>query len=150
MSGSAGDRDWPNLLNTNRSPVIRNLTSTVCSVTIRFSKSASVAIAENPSTLSQRRFSPSRARRLIAGGNNSISCGMDPVDSRRLREEVEGLHFCTAYLVQCAPVRMTSGDFSVCDGVVYIFDLEGHPTTMRAYAWASPLGRDNRRHLFVV
>jgi hypothetical protein len=40
---------------------------------------------------------------------------------------------------------------AVWEGIVHDFDLEGHPTATRAYAWSSPIeGSDKRRFYAVV
>ena len=72
------------------------------------------------------------------------------VDPNFLKKKVESFHSCTAQIVQCVPVRIESIDLSVYDATVYIFDLEGHPATTRAYAWASPIGCDGERRFFAV
>jgi hypothetical protein len=39
----------------------------------------------------------------------------------------------------------------VWEGVVHVFELEGHPKATRAYAWSSPIeGSDKRRFLAVL
>jgi hypothetical protein len=39
----------------------------------------------------------------------------------------------------------------VWEGVVHVFDLEGHPTATRAYAWSSAIeGSDKRRYYAVL
>jgi hypothetical protein len=34
--------------------------------------------------------------------------------------------------------------------VVHVFDLAGHPTAIRAYAWSSPIEGSEKRRFFVV
>jgi hypothetical protein len=43
-----------------------------------------------------------------------------------------------ATLAQSIPVRETFEGKTVWEGVVHVFDLAGHPTATRAYAWSSP------------
>ena len=38
----------------------------------------------------------------------------------------------------------------VWEGVVHVFDVEGHPTATRAYAWSSPVDGINKRRFFAV
>ena len=39
---------------------------------------------------------------------------------------------------------------TVWEGEVYVFDLEGHPTATRAYAWSSPIEGRTKRRFFAV
>jgi hypothetical protein len=59
-------------------------------------------------------------------------------DVNQLREAVEKMHGGTATLAQSVPVRETFEGATVWEGVVHVFDLAGHPTATRAYAWSSP------------
>jgi hypothetical protein len=36
------------------------------------------------------------------------------------------------------------------EGVVHVFDLAGHPTSTRAYAWSSPIEGSIKRRFFAV
>jgi hypothetical protein len=47
-------------------------------------------------------------------------------------------------LVRCGP-RST-----VWEGVVHVFDLAGHPTATRAYAWSSPIEGSTKRRFFAA
>ena len=38
----------------------------------------------------------------------------------------------------------------VWEGVVHVFDLVGHPTATRAYAWSSPIEGSTKRRFFAV
>jgi hypothetical protein len=38
----------------------------------------------------------------------------------------------------------------VWEGVVHVFDLAGHPSATRAYAWSSPIDRSAKRRFFAV
>ncbi|MES1993886.1 MAG: hypothetical protein V4457_09900 [Pseudomonadota bacterium] len=48
------------------------------------------------------------------------------------------------------PVSETFGGKPVWEGVVHVFDLEGHPTAKRAYAWSSPIEGSTKRRYFAV
>ena len=39
---------------------------------------------------------------------------------------------------------------TVWDGVIHVFDLEGHPTANVAYAWSSPIEASDRRKFYAV
>jgi hypothetical protein len=38
----------------------------------------------------------------------------------------------------------------VWEGVIHVFNLEGHPRATRAYAWSSPIEGSNKRRFFAV
>ncbi len=60
----------------------------------------------------------------------------DPATDQ-LRHAVESMHSCRAALAQMVRVRETFEGQTVWEGVVHVFDLEGHPKATRAYAWSS-------------
>jgi len=68
----------------------------------------------------------------------------------QLREAVERMHGGTATLAQSVPVRETFEGKTVWEGVVHVFDLTGHPTATRAYAWSSPIEGSTKRRFFAV
>jgi hypothetical protein len=71
-------------------------------------------------------------------------------EADQLREAVENTHGGTATLAQSVPVRETFEGKPVWEGVVHVFDLTGHPTATRAYAWSSPIERSTKRRFFAV
>ena len=73
---------------------------------------------------------------------------MNDVD--QLKTAVENMHGGTATLAQSAPVRETFEGKPVWEGVVHVFDLAGHPTATRAYAWSSPIEGSSKRRFFAV
>jgi hypothetical protein len=75
---------------------------------------------------------------------------MIEVSSDQLRFAVEGMHHCKARLAQSVPVSEHFNGKAVWEGVVHVFDLEGHPTAKRAYAWSSPVDGSERRKFFAV
>lgn len=70
--------------------------------------------------------------------------------ARQLLEAVESQHGGTATLAQSVPVKETHAGAIVWEGVVHVFDLEGHPTASRAYAWSSPIEGSDKRRFFAV
>jgi hypothetical protein len=38
----------------------------------------------------------------------------------------------------------------VWEGIVHVFNLEGHPKATRAYAWSSPIEGSTKRRFFAV
>jgi hypothetical protein len=73
----------------------------------------------------------------------------DPTESR-LKTAVERMHGGGASLAQSVPVRETFDGKTVWEGVVHVFDLTGHPTATRAYAWSSPIEGSTKRRFFAV
>jgi hypothetical protein len=68
----------------------------------------------------------------------------------QLKEAVERMHGGAASLLQTVPVRETFEGKAVWEGVVHVFDLTGHPTASRAYAWSSPIEGSTKRRFFAV
>src|SRR5437763_15010566 len=75
---------------------------------------------------------------------------MAEVEADQLREAVEKMHGGTATLSQSVPVRETFEGKPAWEGVVHVFDLAGHPTATRAYAWSSPIEGGTKRRFFAV
>jgi hypothetical protein len=75
---------------------------------------------------------------------------MIEVETDQLREAVEHMHGGTATLAQSVPVRETFEGKTVWEGVVHVFDLTGHPTATRAYAWSSPIEGSSKRRFVAV
>lgn len=74
---------------------------------------------------------------------------MTEVSTDQLKRAVEAQHGGTATLVQSVPVRETQGAETVWEGTVHVFDLAGHPTATRAYAWSYER-EDGKRRFFAV
>src|SRR6266404_9826967 len=73
------------------------------------------------------------------------------IDPSELKNAVERMHHCSARLIQSVPIREWFEHETVWESAVHIFDLEGHPTASRAYAWSSSIeGSDNRRFFAVL
>jgi hypothetical protein len=75
---------------------------------------------------------------------------MNEVGTAELRRAIESQHGGTATLVQAVPVKETFESQTVWEGVVHVFDLEGHPKATRAYAWSSPIEGSTKRRFFGV
>jgi hypothetical protein len=75
---------------------------------------------------------------------------MVEVDADQLKNAVERMHGGKARLAQSVPVSETFGGNIVWEGIVHVFDLEGHPTATRAYAWSSPIVGSDKRRFFAV
>ena len=72
------------------------------------------------------------------------------IAANQLQTVVEAMHSCVAHLVHITPVREAFEGQSVLEGAVHVFDLEGHPTATRAYAWSSPIEGSTKRRFFAV
>jgi hypothetical protein len=64
---------------------------------------------------------------------------VDKIQLEDLRRAVEGMHGGKARLVQSVPVTESHDGAIVWEGVVHVFELTGHLTATRAYAWSSPI-----------
>jgi hypothetical protein len=78
-------------------------------------------------------------------GEGKVLIYMESVSD--LRMAVESQHACRATFAQTVPVRETFRGQSVWEGLVLVFDLDGHSTATRAYAWSSTIeGSEKRRY----
>ena len=75
---------------------------------------------------------------------------MAEVDADQLKRSVEAQHGGTATLAHSIPILETFEEQPVWEGVVHVFDLEGHPNATRAYAWSSPIEGSTKRRFFAV
>lgn len=68
-----------------------------------------------------------------------------------LRQAIRDLHGCDSIHAESVPVKETFEGQTVWEGVVEVFDLQGHPTGTRAYAWSHALeGTERRRYVAVL
>jgi len=72
------------------------------------------------------------------------------IDAHDLGRMIENQHGGRAVLSQTVPIRETFHDRLVWEGIVHVFDLEGHPSATRAYAWSSPIKGSDKRRFFAV
>ena len=72
------------------------------------------------------------------------------VDPNELRDTVERMHGCPAQLVQAVPVSESFEGRPAWYGVVYIFDLLGHRSADRCYAWSSRVEESDQRRFFAM
>jgi hypothetical protein len=68
----------------------------------------------------------------------------------QLKQVIERMHGGTATLAQSVPVKETFVGATVWEGVVHVFDLAGHPSATRAYAWSSPIEGSTKRRFFAM
>jgi len=69
-----------------------------------------------------------------------------------LKEVIHRLHGVRATHVESVPVKEVFQGKTVWDGVVEVFDLHGHDTAQRVYAWAHKTDdpQKPRRHVAVL
>lgn len=69
-----------------------------------------------------------------------------------LRDAIHELHGGTATHVVSVPVKDVFKGETVWDGIVEVFDLEGHPKANRAYAWIHDTGDPDKpfKHVAVL
>jgi hypothetical protein len=75
---------------------------------------------------------------------------MVEVEADQLKHAVESMHGSSASFAQSVPGRETFDGKTVWEGVVHVFDLAGHLTATRAYAWSSPIEGSTKRRFFAV
>jgi hypothetical protein len=67
-----------------------------------------------------------------------------------LQRAVEHMHACQATFLEKAVVNELFQGKPVWQGIVHIFEISGHPTATRCYAWSSPIGEGEKRRFFAV
>ena len=67
-----------------------------------------------------------------------------------LKGAIESRHEGHATFVRAVPVCEIFQGQPVWEGVVHVFDLEGHPTATRAFAWSSAVEGSERRRFYAV
>lgn len=67
-----------------------------------------------------------------------------------LREAIRHMHGCDSRWVESVPVREAFNGNTVWDGEVQVFDLFGHPSAARAYAWSHATENGRRRFSAVL
>jgi hypothetical protein len=64
---------------------------------------------------------------------------LSPETTKIFQGVIRELHGCESSYVESVPVHETFQGQPVWDGIVHVFDLEGHPTAPRAYVWSELL-----------
>ena len=67
-----------------------------------------------------------------------------------LAKAILDLHGCKATSVESIPVKEVFNEETVWEGVVQVFDIQGHSTAPRCYAWSHELEGSNKRRFFAV
>lgn len=72
------------------------------------------------------------------------------VNADQLRGIIETQHGCPAQLVEAVAVSEAFEGRPVWEGVVHVFDIRGHRSAERCYAWSSPIEGSDRRRFYAV
>lgn len=72
------------------------------------------------------------------------------VSKESLAKAILDLHNCKATWVESVPVKEVFEGETVWEGVVQVFDLQGHPRATRCYACSHALDASKKRRFFVV
>jgi len=75
---------------------------------------------------------------------------MDDANAIKLKRVIEQQHGGTSSFVKSVRVHQTNGNRADWDGVVYVFDLKGHPKAKRAFAWSSHIAGSPKDRFFAV
>lgn len=67
-----------------------------------------------------------------------------------LQKAILDLHGCKSNWVESVPVKEPFEKETVWQGFVEVFDLEGHPTAKRCYAWSHEIDSSKKRRFFAV
>jgi hypothetical protein len=69
-----------------------------------------------------------------------------------LRDVIKRLHGVEATHLKSVPVKETFRGQTVWEGIVEVFDLHGHPSAPRVYAWSHDTDDPNepRKHITVL
>ena len=68
----------------------------------------------------------------------------------RLRQAIRDLHGCESTFVESVPVLEKFEGKTVWEGVVQVFELEGHRWASRCYAWSYETDSGGRKFVAVV
>jgi hypothetical protein len=72
------------------------------------------------------------------------------VSKEALARAILDLHGCKAIWVESVPVKEVFKGETVWEGVVQVFEIQGHPKATRCYAWSYKLEGSKKRQFFTV
>jgi hypothetical protein len=75
---------------------------------------------------------------------------MDPAGLPALVDAIRDMHDCEATWVESVPVHEVFQGATVWEGEVQVFDVAGHPTATRCYAWSHATEGTKRRFYAVL
>ena len=87
---------------------------------------------------------------FIAERATSDSKPDQPEEPQKNPAAVESLHGCVATFIESVVVEETFQGQNVWEGIVHVFEIKGHPTATRCYAWSSPVEGSTKRKYFAV
>jgi hypothetical protein len=67
-----------------------------------------------------------------------------------LTQVIESQHGAKSVFHQSVRVAKWNGSPASWDGLVHVFNISGHPTARRAFAWASPVAGSQGQRYFAV
>lgn len=67
-----------------------------------------------------------------------------------LQGVIRKIHGVESCHLESVPVKETFQDKTVWEGVVEVFELIGHPTAQRVYAWTHDAADGKKRHVTVL
>jgi hypothetical protein len=75
---------------------------------------------------------------------------MQSVNLDLLTQVIENQHGAKGVFHQSVRVAKWNGNASSWDGMVHVFNVSGHPTARRAFAWSSPIAGSQGSRYFAV
>jgi len=76
---------------------------------------------------------------------------MNNTTAEQLKQVIKSQHHATAEFARSVRVLRAHSNTRMWDGVVHIFNLQGHPKAKKAYAWSVPVdGRNTPRYFAVL
>jgi hypothetical protein len=72
------------------------------------------------------------------------------VSHKILAKAIYDLHGCKAIWIESVPIKEIFEGETVWEGVIQVFDFQGHPTAEGCYAWSHELERSKKRRFFAV
>ncbi len=73
-----------------------------------------------------------------------------PPEIVALQDAIRHLHGCDSVWIEDVPVKEVFNVQTVWEGVVSVFDLTGHTSATRAYAWSHGLADSAKRRFVAV
>ena len=75
---------------------------------------------------------------------------MAEVSMEALKKTIRDLHGCDSTWIEAVPVKEAFQGQTVWEGTVQIFELHGHLTAKRCYAWSHETDEGKRRFVAVL
>ncbi len=75
---------------------------------------------------------------------------MNEVPIHVVQTAIRDLHGCDSIWIESVPVKEVFEGQTVWEGEVQVFDLQGHPTASRCYAWSHAVDGSERRRFVAV